>query len=301
MSQLCRATTGAHLKLEIHMPDLAGVGTPITFSEDNPISRDVETLKKRYGAERREPKNDQERQVLARWLAYRGRDELECIVGSASYAYTHFAAELDSEWRLLLADHIRTEAGHGWGYIQQANALDPSYDHAAPDPEFVEQYGLTPRTEHLALQQRDFLSFLIAGNMWPYGFVTSLTIQNIKVTTPKVVDFETRVVEAEEHGHHDAALQKVHDYAWSLIDRYGKSYIQKRIAEIDAQSLNARSRTVFDPPRREFLRQQFNVPFENAVLFIPYRKYLYENVLGWTPEAVTISNWPEEVPVPVAA
>ena len=283
------------------MPDLSGVGTPITFADENPVSREMDALRKRYGGERREPKDDKEREVLARWLAYRGRDELECIVGSACYAFTHFASELDSEWRLTLADHIRTEAGHGWGYIQQANALDPSYDHAAPDPEFAEEHGLTPRTEHLALQQRDFLSFLIAGNLWPYGFVTAATIQNIKVTTPKVVDFETRVVEAEERGHHDAALQKLHDYVWSLIEKYGQEYVQKRIGEIDAQSLNSRSRTIFDPPRREFLRKHFNVPFENATLFVPYRKYLYENVLGWTPEPVTIANWPQEVPAPKAA
>jgi hypothetical protein len=283
------------------MPNLAGVGTPITFSEDNPIAKYIESLRSQHDGARREPKNDEERKLLARWLAYRGRDELECIVGSATYAYTHFAAELDSEWRLLLADHIRTEAGHGWGYIQQGNALEPSYDHAAPDPEFVEEYGLTPRTEHLALQQRDFLSFLIAGNMWPYGFVTSLTIQSIKITTAKVVDFETRVVEAEEHGHHEAALQKLHDYVWQLIDRYGESYVKKRIAEIDAASLNARSRTVFDPPRREFLRKHFAVPFENASHFFAWRTYLYENVLGWAPEPVAIGNWPQEVPLSAAA
>jgi hypothetical protein len=283
------------------VPDIAGVGTPITYSEDNPVSHYIDALRKQNDGARREPKTDDERKLLARWLAYRGRDELESIVGSACYAYTHFAGELDSEWRLLLADHIRTEAGHGWGYIQQGNALDPSHDHAAPDPDFIEQYRLTPRTEHLALQQHDFLSFLIAGNMWPYGFVTSLTIQSIKVTTPKVVDFETRVVEAEEHGHHDAALQKLHDYVWTLVGRYGEGYVKKRVAEIDAQALNARSRTIFDPPRREFLRKYFNVPFENAARFFEWRAYLYENVLGWEAEPVTISNWPQEVPLPVAA
>ena len=67
-----------------------------------------------------------------------------------------------------MLDHIRTEAGHGWGYIQQGNALDPSYDHAAPDPAFVEEYGLTPRTEHLALQQpRHFAGE--AGGLTPAG------------------------------------------------------------------------------------------------------------------------------------
>jgi hypothetical protein len=283
------------------MPNLAGVGTPITYSDDNPVSHWVDALRSSREGMKREPKDDFERKLLARWLAYRGRDELECIVGSACYAYTHFASEIDSEWRLLLADHIRTEAGHGWGYIQQANALDPSYDHAAPDPEFAEEYGLTERTEHLALQHRDFLSFLIAGNLWPYGHVTALSIQSIKITTPKVLDFEHRVVEAEERGHHDAALQKLHDYVWQLIERYGESYVKQRIAEIDATSLNSRSRTVFDPPRREFLRKYFDVPFENAGKFFEWRQYLYQNVLGWDAEPVTIRTWPQEVPVPLAA
>jgi hypothetical protein len=283
------------------MADLRGVGTPIPYSDDNPVSHWVEALRKSRDTMKREPRDDQERKLLARWMAYRGRDELECIVGSACYAYTHFASEIDSEWRLLLADHIRTEAGHGWGYIQQGNALDPSYDHAAADPEFAEEYGLTPRSEHLALQQRDFLSFLIAGNLWPYGHVTALSIQSIKITTPKILDFEERVVHAEERGHHDAALQKLHDYVWTLIDRYGEGFVKKRVAEIDAASLNSRSRTVFDPPRREFLRKHFDVPFENASKFFEWRKYLYENVLGWSPEPVTIRTWPQEVPVPLAA
>jgi len=283
------------------MPDLRGVGTPISYSDDNPVTHWVEALRKSRDTIKREPKDDQERKLLARWIDYRGRDELECIVGSACYAYTHFAAEIDSEWRLLLADHIRTEAGHGWGYIQKGKALDPSFDHAAPDPEFAEEYGLTSRSEHLALQQRDFLSFLIAGNLWPYGHVTALSIQSIKITTPKILDFEERVVHAEERGHHDAALQKLHDYVWSLIDRYGEGFVKKRIAEIDATSLNSRSRTVFDPPRREFLRKYFDVPFENASKFFEWRKYLYENVLGWSPEPVTIRTWPQEVPVPLAA
>ncbi len=283
------------------MPNLAGVGTPITYSDDNPVSNWIEALRKEKDKAKREPANDEERRILARWLAYRGRDELETIVGAGCYAYTHFAGELDSEWRLLLADHIRTEAGHGWGYIQQGNALDPSRDHAQPDPEFVEEYGLTPRTEHWQLQTRDFLSYLIAGNLWPYGHVTALSIQSIKITTPKVLDFEERVVHAEERGHHDAALQKLHDYVWAMIDRYGERYVKQRIAEIDATSLNSRSRTIFDPPRREFLRKYFDVPFENASKFFEWRKYLYENVLGWSPEPVSIKNWPAEVAVPAAA
>src|SRR5712692_8615610 len=118
------------------MADIRGVGKPITYSNDNPIEPWMNALRAEREKVKREPRNDEERRLLARWLGYRGRDELEGIVGSASYAYSHFGAELDSEWRLLLADHIRTEAGHGWGYIKQGDAVDPSYDHAAPDPEF---------------------------------------------------------------------------------------------------------------------------------------------------------------------
>jgi hypothetical protein len=281
------------------MADIRGVGKPITYSDDNPISGWVDDLRRQRNALKREPRDAEERERLARWLGYRGRDELECIVGSATYAFTHFGAELDSEWRYILADHIRTEAGHGWGYIQQANRIDPSRDHAQPDPEFVAQYGLTPRLEHQELMRRDFLSFLIAGNLWPYGHVTAATIQSILITTPQVLDFEHRVVEAEERGHHDAALQKIHDYVWQLIDRYGEAPIRKRIAEIDAAALNARSRTIFDPPRREFLRKYFNTTFENVQRFHEWREYLYLNVLGFPPEPVYIRNWPPEYPQPV--
>jgi hypothetical protein len=283
------------------MANLAGVGTPISYNDDNPISNWVDALRKSRDGIKREPRDDAERKLLARWLAYRGRDELESIVGAACHAFAHFAGELDSEWRLLLADHIRTEAGHGWGYIQQANALDPSYDHAAPDPEFVEEHNLLPRTEHWNLITRDFLSYLIAGNNWPYGHCTAATIQSIKITTPKVLDFEERVVQAEERGHHNAALQKIHDYVWSLADRYGLQFVQQRVAEIDAASLNARSRAVFDPPRRDFLRKYFDVPVDNVAKFYDWRRYLYENVLGWSPEPVSIRTWPQEVPVPAAA
>src|SRR5712692_7550099 len=105
------------------MPNLAGVGTQISYSDDNPIEHWMDGLRKSRDSVKREPGNDKERQLLARWLAYRGRDELEGIVGAACYAYSHFGVELDSEWRLLLADHIRTEAGHGWGYIKQGDAV----------------------------------------------------------------------------------------------------------------------------------------------------------------------------------
>jgi hypothetical protein len=280
------------------MADISGVGTPITYSDDNPVGQWVTNLRKQRDALKREPKDAAESRLLGRWLGYRGRDELEGIVGSASYAYTHFAGEIDSEWRLLLADHIRTEAGHGWGYIKQGDAIDPSIDHTQPDPEFTREYGVYPRQDHWQLMTRDFLSYLIAGNLWPYGHCTAATIQSITITTPKVLDFETRVVEAEERGHHDAALQKLHDYVWSLIERYGEAYVKTRIAEIDQAALNLGSRVVFDPPRRDFLQKYFDVPVENASRFFEWRRYLYLNVLGWEPEAVTIRDWPKEVPVP---
>jgi len=283
------------------MADIRGVGTPITYSDDNPVGQWMDRIRKERDAIKREPKDDAERRLLGRWLGYRGRDELEGIVGSACYAYSHFAAEMDSEWRLLLADHIRTEAGHGWGYIRQGDSVDPSIDHSKPDPDFTREYGVYPRQDHWQIMTRDFLSYLIAGNLWPYGHVTALTIQSIKITTPKILDFEERVVHAEERGHHDAALQKLHDYVWTLVERYGLEYVKKRVADIDAASLNARSRTVFDPPRREFLRKHFDVPFHNVEKFFDWRKYLYQNVLGWDPEPVTIRTWPEEVPVPKAA
>jgi hypothetical protein len=286
------------------MPNLRGVGKPITYSDDNPIEAWIEEQRKQREKLKREPANDEERILLARWLGYRGRDELESIVGAACYAFTHFASDLDSEWRLLLADHIRTEAGHGWGYIQQANRLDPSRDHSQPDPEFVQQYGLWPRglgtapLTHWQIQTRDFLSYLIAGNLWPYGHCTALTIQSIAITTPAVLDFEERVVHAEERGHHNAILQKIHDYVWSLIERYGEEPIRRRIAQIDAEALNAGSRIIFDPPRRDFLRRYFNVPVYNATKFFEWRQYLYENVLGFPPEPVTIKYWPADVPLP---
>jgi hypothetical protein len=280
------------------MSDIRGAGKAITYSEDNPVGQWTEDFRRGRDKLKREPANDEERKLLARWLAYRGRGELETIVGSACYAYTHFAAEIDSEWRLLLADHIRTEAGHGWGYIQQGNTLDPSYDHAAPDPEFAEMYGLKRNVAHWEVQTRDFLSYLIAGNLWPYGHCTASTIQSILITTPKVLDFEERVVHAEEQGHHDAALQKLHDYVWEQIDRYGETYIKRRVAEIDAAALNSGSRICFDPPRRDFLIKYFGAPVENAAKFFEWRRYLYQNVLGWDPDPVKIKAWPAGVEEP---
>ncbi len=278
------------------MADIRGVGKKISYSEANPITAWLEEFRKKRDGLKREPKDDAERELLARWLAYRGRDELESIVGSACYAYAHF--DMDHEWRFLLADHIRTEAGHGWGYIQQANALDPRRDHSQPDPEFERQYGLLPRVEHTQLLRRDFLSYILAGNLWPYGHCTAVTIQGILISTPRVLDFEERVVHAEERGHHDAILQKIHDYVWELIEEYGEAPIRRKIAGIDSKALNNRCRTIFDPPRREFLRRHFNVPVDNAQKFHEWREYLYLNVLGLSPEPVYIENWPKEIPQP---
>jgi hypothetical protein len=281
------------------MADIRGVGKPITYSDEgSPIEEFMQNLKREWAARRREPRDQAERELLGRWLGYRGREELECIVGSAAYAYAHFAGEMDSEWRYILADHIGTEAGHGWGYIRQASLIDPSRDHTQPDPEFQQQYGVYPSQTHAALMRRDFLSYLFAGNMWPYGHCTAATIQCIAITMPKVLDFETRVVEAEERGHHDAALQKIHDYVWQLIDRYGEGYVRQRIAEIDAAALNSGSRITFDPPRRDFLQKYFQVPIENTSQFLAWREYLYLNVLGFPPEPVHIKTWPKEVPQP---
>src|SRR6266496_4259460 len=281
------------------MADIRGVGKRITYSDDNPISNWIEELRDKQKPRKREPRDDAERKLLARWLGFRGRGELESIVGAACHAYSHF--EMDPEWRYLLADHIRTEAGHGWGYIKQADAIDPSRDHSKPDPDFEYDNGLWPRVEHLAIQRRDLLSYIIAGNLWPYGHVTAASIQGIHITTPRVRHFEESVVQAEERGHHDALLQKIHDYVWELIDRYGEHAIRTKIAEIDAEALNSRPRTVFDPPRRDFLRKHFNVPVENVRKFPDWREYLYLNVLGFPPEPVFIEAWPEEIPQPKAA
>ena len=83
---------------------------------------------------------------------------------------------------------------------------------------------------------------------------------------------------------------------WQLIDAYGVAPIRRRIAEIDTQSLNSRSRAVFDPPMREFLRKYFDGTIENVSRFHEWRAYLYLSVLGFPPEPVLIKDWPEEIP-----
>lgn len=278
--------------------DIRGEGTPISYTDDNPLTRWSQEYAKSREHLKREPRDAAERALLARWMGWRGRMELEQIVGSACYAYSHFIGDLDSEWRFVLADHIHTEAGHGWGYIRQAMLIDDSRDHTRPDPDFEDQYGVTLNYPHMELMKHDFLSYLISGNLWAYGTVTAHTIQSIVITTPRVLHYEETVVEAEEQGHHDSALQKIHDYVWGLIDRYGEAPIRKRIAEIDAAALNCGSRIIFHPPWRDFLRQHFGVPVENAARFFEWRDYLYQNVLGFPPEPVTIKHWPPEVPRP---
>jgi hypothetical protein len=280
------------------MADIRGVGKTITYSDDNPISKWVEELREKRKAQKREPKNDAERELMAQWFGFRGRAELDEIVGSACYACSHF--EMDPEWRYLLADHIRTEAGHGWGYIQQANAAYPSRDHSQPDVEFERRYGIMPRVEYQKLLRRDFLSYLIGGNLWPYGHCTAAT-RGVQITLPRVQEFERTVVHAQEREHHGAILQKLHDYIWQLIEEYGEAPIRRRIAQIDAQALNNRSRTVFDPPTREFLKKHFAVTTENVSKFPEWRGYLYLNVLGFPPEPVFVANWPQEIPQPKAA
>ena len=279
------------------MADISGVGTPITYSEDNPVSQWMSRVRGEFETKRRPPADDAELKLFARWNGFRGRRELDLTVGSACYAYSHFRADLDAEWQFLLMDHARTEAGHGWCFIRQSDAMDPSIDHAQPDPDLTREFGPQVSQAHTNLVSRDFLSYLIAGNLWAYGHCTAMTTISI-VTTPKLTDFLENVVQAEERTHHDAILQKLHDYVWSLIERYGFESIRKRISEIDEEALNNCSRLPFDPPRRDFVRQYLGNPVHNLEKFYEWRRYLYLNVLGWEPDPVTIRNWPSDVPVP---
>src|SRR5207237_10122561 len=103
-----------------------------------------------------------------------------------------------------------------------------------------------------------------------------------------------------ERCHEDANLERVHVQVWPLIEEDGEAPIRRKIAAIDAKALDSRPRTIFDPPRREFLRKYFNVPLENVRKFPEWREYLYLNVLGFPPEPVYIENWPAEIPQPKA-
>jgi hypothetical protein len=280
------------------MADLRGVGKPITYEDDNPLTQWTDELRRQRNAQKREPQDQAERELLGRWMGFRGRWELEHIVAAGCYAYVHFADDLDTEWRFLLADHIRSEAGHGVGYVKQGDLIDPSRDHSLPDPEFAAQYGLAPRTAHFELQKRDFLTYLFAGNNWPYGLFLATTISGIKLFTPRVRDFEEQVVHAEERGHHNAMLQKYHDYVWQQIEEHGEATIRQRIAAIDRESLNAGSYIPFYPPWRSFLQQYLDAPLDSTARFFEWREYLYLNVLGFPPEPVEIKHWPAEIPQP---
>jgi hypothetical protein len=129
--------------------------------------------------------------------------------------------------------------------------------------------------------------------------VTAASIQSIQITTPKLLDFEERVVHAEERSHHDAILQKSTTTFGSRL-KLGEAPIRSASVRLSGKRFNSRPRTVFDPPRREFLRKYFNVPVENVGNFRMARVF-YLNVLGFPPEPVHIENWPAEIPQPKAA
>ena len=89
-----------------------------------------------------------------------------------------------------------------------------------------ESSGSCRAVEHDHLLRRDFLSYLIAGNLWPYGHCTAAT-RGIQITNPRVLEFERTVVHAEERDHHGKILQKVHDHVWQLIEEYGEGPIRR--------------------------------------------------------------------------
>jgi len=279
--------------------DLRDVGTPITYTEDNDLLRGVRAWRSERMASAHEPRDDAERLLLAGWLGYRGREEIREIVGAANYAMAHF--DMDMEWRHMIADHIAEECSHGWNFIQLANKLDSSRDHTKDD-DFAQRYGLEDRAGHRRLLQRDFLSYLFAGNLWVYGHVTASCRIPLLSSRP-VVHYQVTDQLAGEEEHHFVILQKIHDYVWELIDRYGESYVRKRIAETDAEALDNRSRSLWDPPTREFLLKHMGCSLEMAPLFFAWREYMYLNVLGFPPEPVTIREWPAGLPteMPVAA
>jgi hypothetical protein len=117
------------------MPDIRAVGKPIPYSDDNPVSNWIENLREQRKAHKREPRNDAERKLLARWLGYRGRGELERIVGRR---HAHCTAMIQMAFA---ADHLRTEAGHA-GAIQQAN--DATRVAITLPTEFETEYGFAP-------------------------------------------------------------------------------------------------------------------------------------------------------------
>jgi len=274
---------------------LEGVGTPITYSEDNPILNRIKEWRKKRWQQVREPKNDEERTLIADWLGYRGRNECgPGTVGAATYAYTNF--DIDLQWRHLLAEHIAEECDHGWNFVQLADKIDPSKDHSKPDPVFPAKYNLGQRPKFGPLVRRDFLSFIFAGNPWIYGHVTA-TCRLPGITTPEVVHYQRTSQLAGEEEHHLHMLQKIHDTVWEMIDEQGIEPIKKRIQDIDQEALKSRSRTIWDPNDRDFLVNVLGGSLEMAPLFLDWRRYLYLNVLGWEPDPVEIPEWPEGVPM----
>lgn len=275
------------------MADLRGVGTPITYSEDNPISRAVREWRDRRWTQMRPPRDDAERLLLADWLGYRGRDEILAIVGVACHAFNHF--DLDMEWRYLLSDHIAEEASHGWHFIKLGDQLDPTKDHTRPDPSFAQKYDLAIRPNHQAILKRDFLSYLFAGNLWIYGQVTA-TCRLPIVSVPAIIHYQRTDQLAGEDAHHYRILQKLHDHVWGLIEQEGEAAVRQRIAAIDQEALRNASRTVWDPPTRDFLLEHLGCTLEMVPYFFAWREYLYLNVLGFPPEPVEIPDWPAGVP-----
>src|SRR4051794_41474813 len=81
------------------MTDLRGVGRPITYDDDNPLTQWTDELRKVRYAQKREPQEQAERELLGRWMGFRGRWELEHIVAAGCYAYANFTDDLDTEWR----------------------------------------------------------------------------------------------------------------------------------------------------------------------------------------------------------
>lgn len=275
------------------MADIRGTGKPITYSEENPILDRVRSWRNKRMEQAHEPRDAAERTLLAGWMGYRGREEILEIVGAASYALSHF--DMDMEWRHLIADHIAEECGHGWNFIQLGNKLDPATDHAQDDPAFAERYALAGRPGHRRILQRDFLSYLFAGNLWVYGHVTASARFPLLSSRP-IVHYQVTDQLAGEEQHHYVILQKIHDYVWDLIEHYGEAPVRQRIGEIDAEALNNRSRTIWDPPTRDFLLKHMECSLEMAPLFLDWREYLYLNVLGFEPEPVTIREWPAGIP-----
>ncbi|HEX6513398.1 MAG TPA: hypothetical protein VF157_13925 [Chloroflexota bacterium] len=277
------------------MPNLEGVGTPISYTEDNPILNHIKTWRAKRWQAVRDPRDDEERKLLADWLGYRGRREASArgTVGAATYAFSHM--DMDLEWRHLLAEHIAEECSHGWNFVKLADRIDPSVDHAIDDPEFARRHGLDARNRHSEIVRRDFPSFIFAGNPWIYGHVTA-TVRLPGITTQEVVHYQRTDQLAGEEEHHYHMLQKIHDTVWELVDKQGLEPVKQRIAEIDEEALNNNSRTIWDPPTREFLVNKLGGSLEMAPLFLSWRKYLYNNVLGWDPEPVTIKDWPPGVP-----